>query len=82
MLCISGIWMLHDIGRIDGEDGWNSPKTEGLDDSTIAIDVAIIQVIEQCTTLSYKLCQRTCCSIIFTVLLKGIIPLLCRQRRG
>ena len=44
-------------------------KTESLDDSTIAIDVAIIQVIEQCTTLSYKLCQRTCCSIIFTVLL-------------
>ncbi len=24
MLCIYGIWMLHDIGRIDGEDGWNS----------------------------------------------------------
>ena len=23
-LCIYGIWMLHDIGRIDGEDGWNS----------------------------------------------------------
>lgn len=48
---------------------WLLTKTEGLDDSTIAIDVAIIQVIEQCTTLSYKLCQRTCCSIIFTVLL-------------
>ena len=24
VLCIYGIWMLHDIGRIDGEDGWNS----------------------------------------------------------
>ena len=44
-------------------------KTEGLDDGTVAIDIAVVQVIEQCATLSYKLCQRTCCSIIFTVLL-------------
>ena len=44
-------------------------KTESLDDGTVAIDIAVVQVIEQCATLSYKLCQRTCCSIIFTVLL-------------
>ena len=44
-------------------------KTEDLDDGTVAIDIAVVQVIEQCATLSYKLCQRTCCSIIFTVLL-------------
>ena len=24
VLCIYGMWVLHDIGRIDGEDGWNS----------------------------------------------------------
>ena len=24
MLFIYGMWMLHDIGRIDREDGWNS----------------------------------------------------------
>ena len=24
MLCIYGIWMLYNIGRIDREDGWNS----------------------------------------------------------
>ena len=35
-------------------------EAEGLDDSTIAIDVAIVEVIEQCTALSYQLSQRTC----------------------
>ena len=44
-------------------------ETEGLDDGTVAIDIAVVQVVEQSATLSYKLCQRTCCSIIFTVLL-------------
>ena len=44
-------------------------EAEGLDDGTIAVDVAIVEVIEQCTALSYQLCQRTCGSIIFTVLL-------------
>ena len=44
-------------------------EAKGLDDSTIAIDVAIVEVIEQCTALSYQLSQRTCGSIIFTVLL-------------
>ena len=45
-------------------------EAEGLDDGTIAVDVAIVEVIEQCTALSYQLCQRTCGSIIFTVLLE------------
>ena len=30
-------------------------KTEGLDDGTVAIDIAVVQVIEQCATLSYNL---------------------------
>ena len=45
-------------------------QTESLDDSTIAIDVAVVQIVEQCAALSYQLCQWTCGSIIFTVLLK------------
>lgn len=47
-----------------------SAKAKSLDDSTIAIDVAVVQIIEQRTALTYQLCQRTCGSIIFTVLLK------------
>ena len=45
-------------------------EAEGLDDSTIASDVAVVQIVEQCAALSYQLCQRTCGSIIFTVLLQ------------
>ena len=32
-------------------------QTESLDDSTIAIDVAVVQIVEQCAALSYQLCQ-------------------------
>ena len=44
-------------------------QTESLDDVAVALDVAVVKVIEQSAALSYKLCQSTCCSIIFTVLL-------------
>ena len=45
-------------------------EAESLDDCTVAIDVAVVQIVKQCAALSYQLCQRTCGSIIFTVLLK------------
>ena len=32
-------------------------ETQSLDDSTITLDVTIVEVIEQCTTLTYELCQ-------------------------
>lgn len=47
-----------------------SAETQSLDDSTIAVDIAVVQIIEQRAALTYQLCQRTCGSIIFTVLLK------------
>ncbi len=45
-------------------------KTEGLDDSTIAIDIAVVQIVEQCAALSYQLGQCPCGSMIFTVFLQ------------
>ena len=32
-------------------------QTESLDDGTIAVDVAVVQIVEQCAALSYQLCQ-------------------------
>ncbi len=45
-------------------------ETKSLDDGTIAIDVAVVEVVEKRTALTYQLCQSSCSSIIFTVLLK------------
>ena len=43
-------------------------QSESLNDSAVALDVAILQVVEECTTLTYQLGQCSCCTIIFTVL--------------
>ena len=32
-------------------------EAESLDDCTVAIDVAVVQIVEQCAALSYQLCQ-------------------------
>ena len=32
-------------------------ETQSLDDSAVALDIAIVEVIKQCTTLTYELCQ-------------------------
>lgn len=34
-----------------------STETESLDDSTITIDVAIVEVVKESTTLAYELCK-------------------------
>lgn len=34
-----------------------SAKTEGLDDGTIAVYVAVVQIVEQSTAFSYQLGQ-------------------------
>ncbi len=32
-------------------------ETQSLDNSTITLNVAIVEIVEQCTTLTYELCQ-------------------------
>lgn len=34
-------------------------ETEGLDDGAVAVDVNLVQIIEQGATLTNELCQRT-----------------------
>ena len=45
-------------------------QTESLDDGTIAIDVAVVEVVEQCTTLTYELGQCASCLEILVILLQ------------
>ena len=51
-------------------------KTEGLDDGTIAVDVLVVEVLQQLTTLTYEHSQRTCCVVILVILLQ----VLCQMR--
>jgi hypothetical protein len=44
-------------------------QAKSLDDSTVALDVTIIEIIEESTTLTYKLSQRTSCNEVLVVLL-------------
>lgn len=44
-------------------------QAESLDDGAVALNITLVKVIEQGAALSYELCQGTCRSIIFTVLL-------------
>ena len=45
-------------------------KTEGLDDSTITIDIVIVEVLQQLTALTYEHSQRTGCVVILVILLQ------------
>jgi len=45
-------------------------ETESLDDGTIAIDVAVVEVVKECTALTYELCQRASCTEVLVVLLQ------------
>jgi len=42
-------------------------QAESLNDSTISVDVAILQVVQQSTTLTYQCCQCSFSAIIFSV---------------
>ena len=45
-------------------------KTESLDDGTIAVDVVVVEVLQQLTTLTDEHCQRTGCVVILVILLQ------------
>ena len=47
-----------------------SAKTELSHNGTVAIDVTILKIVKECTTLTYKCCQGSLCAIIFTVSLE------------
>lgn len=42
-------------------------ETEGLHDSTVALDVFTLEVVKQCATLTYELNESTFSCMIFTV---------------
>lgn len=44
-------------------------QTQCLDDSTIAIDIAALQIVEETATLTYETSQSTLCAVVLTVLL-------------
>ena len=45
-------------------------QTESLDDGAVALDVSLLEVVEQSATLTYQLGQSPFSAIILTVLLK------------
>ena len=45
-------------------------QAKSLDDSTITVDIAFLQVVQQSTTLTYQSCQCSFSAIIFSVELK------------
>ena len=45
-------------------------QTESLNDGAVALDVSLLEVVEQSSTLTYKLGQCPFSAIILTVLLK------------
>ena len=44
-------------------------QTEGLDDGTIAVDIAFLQVVKQCTTFADETCECTLGAVVLEVLL-------------
>ena len=45
-------------------------KTEGLDELTIAVDVLVVQVLQELTATTYHLCQGTSGTEVLVVLLQ------------
>jgi hypothetical protein len=43
-------------------------QSESLNDSTVTLDITILQVVEESATLTYQFGQCSCSAIIFTVL--------------
>lgn len=42
-------------------------QTQSLNDSTVAVDVAVLQIVEERTALTYEHYERALSAIIFTV---------------
>lgn len=51
-----------------------------LDDSTVALDVTSLQIVEQCAALAYELCKRTGCAEILVVGLQVLGEVLDAER--
>lgn len=51
-------------------------QTESLDDGTIAVDVAVVEIVKECTALTYELCQRAGCLEVLVVLLQVLCEVL------
>ena len=44
-------------------------QTQSLDDGTVASDIALLQIVEEGTTLTYETCQSALGAVVLTVLL-------------
>lgn len=51
-------------------------KTKSLNYSTIAIDVAIVEILKELAALTYKHSQRACSSVILVILLQVLCEVL------
>ena len=51
-------------------------QTECLDYGTIAINITVIQIFEQCTTLSNESRKRSCCHVILVMFLNVLGEML------
>ena len=51
-------------------------EAEGLDDSTITIDIVVVEILQQLTALTYKHRQRTGGVVVLVILLQ----VLCQVR--
>ena len=45
-------------------------QAESLDDGTVAVDVALVQIVQKAAALADEDCQRTLCYVILVVLLE------------
>lgn len=51
-------------------------QTESLDDGTVAVDVAVVEVIKECAALAYELCEAACCLEILVITLQVLREVL------
>ena len=51
-------------------------QTQCLDDSTVTVDVAALEIVEQRTTLTNQTCQRTLGAVVLAVLLHVLCKIL------
>ena len=58
------------VTSVRTEDRWALlTQTQSLDDGTVASDIALLQVVEEGTTLTYETSQSTLGAVVLTVLL-------------
>ena len=60
-----------------------SAQTQSLYYGAVAFYVAVVQIVEQGTSLADKHCQRTCCDVVLVVLLevlRQVCDAVCEER--